>query len=300
MQRLEDMEAFVTIVEEGSLTAAAHKLRRSLQSISRSLARLEEGVGVALLRRTTRRSRPTEAGSRFYARVRPALLEIADAGAEARNQRAEPAGLLRISAPVLFGPAHVVAEIGVFTALYPKVEIELSLTDRFVDLVDSGIDVAIRIGNLPDSELKARRLGELRRVVYGSPAYFKRHGRPLHPAELTRHQCLVRRLDGGAEAWPFRIDGELRSIKVSGRFRTDSTTATYTAAALGLGLGFTPLWQIRDRVERGELEIVLADYEAQKVPIHVVTPATKIPLLAARIFADHLARRISPSSLEGS
>lgn len=300
MHRLEDMEAFVAIVEEGSLTAAARRLRRSLQSVSRSLAGLEESIGVPLLRRTTRRSRPTEAGDRYYSRIRPALLEIAEASAEARNQRAAPSGLLRISAPVLFGPAHVVPVVAAFVERYPDIEVELSLTDGFVDLIESGIDVAVRIGNLAGSELKARRLGELRRVVYGSPAYFDRHGRPSHPNELANHSCLSRRLDGAAEIWPFRIDGELRNVRVSGRFRTDHTAATYVAAVSGLGIGFTPLWQIRHFVERGDLEVVLADYEAQKVPIHVVTPAAKIPLPAARIFVELLASRISPSSLEGS
>ncbi|CAD5260753.1 Transcriptional regulator [Bosea sp. 62] len=299
MHRLEDLEAFVAILDEGSFTAAARALRRSLQSVSRSLATLEESIGVELVRRTTRRSHPTEAGRRFYSRIRPALLEISDAGMEASNQRAEPVGLLRISAPVLFAPVHVVPALAEFLERYPKIEVELSLSDRFLDLVENGIDLAVRIGDLPDSELKARRLGALRRVVYGSPMYLAKHGRPSHPSELADHQCLVRRLDVTSEAWPFQIDGESHTIRVSGRLRTDSTAATYSAAALGLGLGFTPLWQVRDLVERGELEIVLAEYETQKVPIHAVTPAAKIPLPAARLFAEHLARRLSPTNLEG-
>lgn len=292
MHRLEDLDAFVAIVEEANLTAAARRLRRSLQSVSRSLATLERSIGIELIRRTTRQSNPTVAGLEFYNRVRPALLEINDAGIEAANQRAEPAGLLRIAASVLFAPIYLMPVIAAFMQRYPKVEIELRLSDRFVDLIDEGVDLAIRIGDLPDSNLRAKRLGELRRVVFGSPTYFAKYGRPTHPEDLIQHQCIIRRPDTAAETWPFLIDGEVKAIRVTGRLRTDSTAATYAAATLGLGLGFTPLWQIRRLVDHGELDVVLTDYETSKVPIHAVSPATKIPLPKAQLFTEFLERRL--------
>lgn len=292
MHRLEDLDAFIAVVEEGSLSAAARRLRRSLQSVSRSLAALERSVGAQLIRRTTRQSSQTEAGARFYGRVRPALSEISDAALEVTNQRSEPAGVLRVSASVLFAPVYVMPAVAEFMSRYPEVEIELKLSDRFVDLVDDNVDLAVRIGDLPDSGLKARRLGALRRVVYGAPDYFARHGRPEHPEELVRHQCITRKLETRTEAWPFMIDGVSKTVRVTGRLRTDNAAVTYAAAQRGLGIGFTPLWQIRDLVERGELEVILADFETPLVPINAVSVATKMPLPAARLFADFLAQRL--------
>lgn len=292
MHRLEDLEAFVTIVEEGNLSAAARRLRRSLQSVSRSLATLEDSIGIELIRRTTRQSSPTPTGMNFYNRVRPALNEISEAALEAVNQRSKPAGLLRITASVLFAPIHLVPVIAEFMRRHPDIEIELKLSDRFVDLVEEGFDLAIRIGELQDSGLRARRLGEMRRVVFGAPAYFAKHGRPAHPKELLQHQCITRTLETKSEGWPFLIDGKAKTVHISGNLRTDNTAATYSAAKLGLGLGFTPLWQIRDSVAQGELEVILEEFETPMVPIHAVSPPTKMPLPKTRLFVDFLAKRL--------
>ena len=297
MPRIDDLEAFLAVVDGGGLTAAARHLRRSLQSVSRSLAALERSVGVELVRRTTRQSQPTEAGLAFYRRVRPALQEIADARLEAANRRAEPAGLLRISAPVLFAPPYIVPAVAAFMERYSQIEIELKLADRFVDLIAKDIDLAVRIGDLPDSPLKARRLGKLRRVVFGAPAYFARHGRPRRPDELTRHQCVVRTVDGNTDAWPFRVSGKRKTIRVSGRLRADNTAAVYAAVARGLGIGFTPLWQIRDLVDQGVVEPILVDFEPPPVPIHAVWPATKLPPAKVRLFTEFLASQFDTAGL---
>lgn len=292
MDRIDDLEAFLAVVEEGGLSAAARRMRRSLQSVSRSLATLEQGVGIELVRRTTRQSAPTEAGLAFYRRIKPAVLEIRDARLEAANRGAEPSGSLRIGAPVMFTPTYLVPVVAAFMERYPQVEVDLRLSDQFVDVVDEGLDLAIRIGDLPDSGLKAKRLGDLRRVVYGAPAYFARHGRPQHPEDLARHQCIIRAADKNADTWPFQIDGKRRTVKVAGRFRADNTASTYVAATLGLGIGFTPLWQVRSLVDQGTLELVLVDFEPPKVPIHAVWPATKIPLAKTQLFVDFLAKRL--------
>lgn len=297
MGRIDDLEAFLAIVEQGGQTAAARALRRSSQSISRSLAALERGMGVELLRRTTRQSGPTEAGLAFFQRVKPALAEINDARFEAANSRAEPAGLLRIGAPSLFASAHLVPAACDFMARYPRIEIELKVSDRPVDLLAEGLDLAVRIRELPDSSLRARRLGELRVVVFGAVGYLAAHGRPQRPEDLARHDCVIRLTDGQAEIWPFRVKGRRKGIRVSGRFRTNSTAAMHAAVARGIGLGLAPLWQIRDLVEQGAAEIVLEAFEATRIPIHAVWPPTRFPPAKTRLFIDFLAARLKQERL---
>jgi len=297
MDRLDDIEAFLAIVEKGGQTAAARHLRRSLQSINRSLAMLERGVGVELVRRTTRRSQPTAAGQAFYRRIKPAFMEITEARREASGGQAEPAGLLRISAPVLFAPAHVVPAVCDFMERYPQVEIELKVSDQEVDPVADRLDLVVRIREMRDSALKARRLGELRVVVFGAPAYFAKHGRPTHPDDLARHECVVRLTEADAETWLFRIDGKRKSVRVNGRFRSDSTAAGNAAVARGIGIGFAPLWQVRHLVDSGDVEILLEAFEVARIPIHAVWLPTKRPLAKAQLFADFLAARLKRERL---
>ena len=297
MDRLTDIEAFLAVVEKGGLTAAARHLRRSLQSISRSLMTLERGIGVDLVRRTTRQSHPTEAGLAFYRRVKPAVTEIKDARLEAAHQQAELTGLLRVGGPAMFAAAHIVPVICELVERHPKIEIELKVSDREVDLVAERLDIAVRIREMRDSTLKARRLGELRVVAFGAPSYFAKHGRPKHPDELARHECVVRLTDGDAETWPFRIAGRRRLVKVAGRVRSDNTAAANAAVACGAGIGFAPLWQVRDLVDRGEVEIILEDFEMARVPIHAVWLPTKVPLAKAQLFAECLVARLKREGL---
>jgi DNA-binding transcriptional LysR family regulator len=297
MDRMDDLEAFLAIVENGSQTAAARKLGRTLQSINRSLAALERSTGAELLRRTTRQSHPTEAGLAFYRRVKPAFTEINDARREAADKRAEPSGLLRISGPVLFASAYLAPAICDFMERYPQIQVDLIVSDRPLDLFEEGLDLAVRIRHMPDSQMRARRLGELRTVVFGAPSYFAAHGRPKHPGDLARHPCIVRITGNEDEAWPFRIGGRSKSVRVAGRFRTDSTAAAHVAVAHGLGIGLTPLWQIRDLVAQGKVEIILEEFEAARFPIHAVWPPSKMPLAKARLFADFLAARLKRERL---
>jgi DNA-binding transcriptional LysR family regulator len=290
---MEDIEAFLAVIEFGSQTAAARQLGCSLQSVNRSLAALERSVGVELVRRTTRQSFATEAGLAFYRRVKPAFAEISEARLEAANRRVEPTGLLRIAAPVLFGSTFVVPAIADFIARYPRVEVELKASDRPIDVVADGFDLAVRIRQLPDSSLKARRLGQLRTVVYGAPDYFARHGRPHHPDDLAGHRCVLRSTrEGETEAWRFQVGGRVKVVRVSGGFRTDSTFAVHAAACLGLGIGYGPFWQIRDRVDCGALEIVLQEFEAPRIPIQAVLSPSGKPPAKTRLFADLLAERL--------
>jgi DNA-binding transcriptional LysR family regulator len=293
---MEDLETFLAVIESGSQTAAARRLGRSLQSVNRSLLALEKSVGVELVRRTTRKSFATEAGLAFYRRVKPAVAEIADAREEAASRRVEPSGLLRIAAPLQFGAAYVAPVVADFIARYPRIEADLRGSDRPVDMLGGQFDLAIRIRELPDSSLKARRLGQLRAVAYAAPCYLERHGRPRHPDELVHHKCILHGASE-AEAWRFKVAGRVRMVTVSGAFRTDNAAAAQTAAHGGLGIGYGPLWQIIDHVDRGALEIVLEKFEPPRMPIHAVFPPSAMPPAKTRLFTDMLAQRLARERL---
>lgn len=298
MERLEDLEAFIAVVEQGGQTAAARRLNRSVQSIGRALAVIERNLGVELVERTTRRSVPSEAGLTFYRRVRPVLEELKEARLEAADNRIEPSGVLRIGAPVMFAPIYLVPIVAEFMKCYPKVNIELRLSDRFVDLADEDLDLAVRIGELPDSDLKARRLGELRRVVFATPEYLERHGRPRHPEDLQQHACIIRTVDRTPDQWMFQINGKVQSVQVSGGFQADTMAAIYAAVQQGLGFGFSPLWQIRHLVDSSQVELVLTEYELPRVPVHIVWPSGRSPLAKTRIFKEFLLDRWQQMRLE--
>lgn len=297
MTRITDFQAFVAAVERGSLTAAARHLDRSLQSVSRSLAALEHDLGVELVRRTTRRSNATEAGRALYRRLSVALAEIDEAMREASNGRAEPAGLLRITTSTAFGALYLVPAVSIYLREHPKLEIDLDLSDRYVDLVAEGFDLAVRIGEMPNSTLKARRLANLRRVVFAAPGYLARHGRPKRPEDLVRHDCIVRTAALGANAWPFRVEGQSRTIRVTGRFKTSGALAANEAAARGLGIANAPLWQVSALVDRGELELILTRFEPPPIPVHAVWPAARVLPARTLLFVDLLAARLKAERL---
>jgi DNA-binding transcriptional LysR family regulator len=297
VDRIADFQAFVAIVDKGSLTAAAKQLGRSLQSISRSLATLEGDLGVELIARTTRRSAATEAGLAFYRRVGAALSEIEAAKLETSNRRSEPVGLLRITCSTVFAPLYVVPAVCAFLESHPKVDIDLDMSDGYVDLISQGFDLAIRIGELPDSSLKARRLADLRRVVFAAPDYFAKHGRPKVPGDLAGHQCLVRTSARDSDAWPFLVGGRLKAVKVAGRFRSSGALAVNEAAVQGLGIANAPLWQVRALVDRGVVELVLTRFEPPRVPVHAVWPATRLLPAKTQLFLNYLAARLKAERL---
>jgi DNA-binding transcriptional LysR family regulator len=292
MNRMEDFQAFAAVVDKGSLTAAACHLGRSLQSVSRSLAALEREVGVELIRRTTRRSSPTDAGAAFHRRLSVALAEIEAAKLETANRRAEATGLLRIAASTAFAPLYIVPALPDFLQAYPRVEIALDLSDGYVDLIGGDVDLAIRIGELPDSSLKARRLANSRRVVFAAPRYFAEHGWPRRPEDLARHQCIVHTAARDGDAWPFTVDGRMKAVKVAGRFRSSGALAANVAAVQGLGIANAPLWQVRGLVDRGVAELVLTRFEPPPIPIHAVWPATSVLPAKTQLFVEFIAARL--------
>jgi DNA-binding transcriptional LysR family regulator len=297
LSRISDLQAFVAVVEKASLTSAAHQLGRSLQSVSRSLAAIEQDVGVELVRRTTRRSNPTEAGLAYYQRLKTALEDIEEAKLEVSDRRLEPSGLLRISGPTGFAALHLVPATAAFLKIHPKLEVEVSTYDRYVDLVEDNLDLAIHIGPLPDSMAKARRLADLRRVFVAAPGYFAEYGRPKHPQDLSKHQCIVRTARVGADIWPFTVDGKVRTIKVSGRFRANGASVINEAAIQGLGIAIAPLWQVRPMVDRGLVEVTLARFAPPPIPVHATWSATRVLPAKTRMFIDFLSRRLKAARL---
>ncbi len=292
MSRLEDLEAFIHIAETGSLTKAARLLNRSLQAVSRSLAALEQDVGVQLVHRSTRHCALSEAGETFFLRVKPAVAEIGEARLEVADRRTAPSGLLRVGAPILFGPDFLVPVIAQYMQAYPQVEVDLQLTDSFIDLSSAGLDLVVRIADLPDSGLQGRRLGTLRRVVFGARSYFEQHGRPSHPSELRQHACIVRTVDQHPGQWVFQIDGKRRAVGVRGPFRTNTMAAIYRAVSAGLGIGYSPLWQIKHLLDAGQVETILEDFEPKPVPIHALWQENRLPPAKVRAFVDHLVDRL--------
>jgi DNA-binding transcriptional LysR family regulator len=289
LERLDDLEAFLAVIEKGSQAAASRHLRRPLQSLNRSLMALERALGVELVKRTTRRSEPTEAGRLFYERIKPAVVEIIEARAEAASLRGEISGPLKVGAPVLFASSYVAPVISRFLELYPNVDVELRTSDEQVDLVADVLDIAVRIGESADESLIARRLHALRVVTVGAPSYLAEHGWPKQPGDLEQHACLLRGGTDVADKWPFRIDGHVQSIKVHGRFRSNSAASIRAAAREGTGLARLPLWQVGDLVAQGALAIVLPEFETEGMPIQLVWPPTRAPLERVRRFVDFLA-----------
>jgi DNA-binding transcriptional LysR family regulator len=297
LNRIEDYQAFVAIIEKRSLTVAAHLLRRSLQSVSRSLAALEHDIGVELIRRTTRRLSPTDAGLAFYRRLNAALAEIEAAKLETSNRRAEATGLLRVAGSTVFSPHYVVPALTEFLAAHPRVEVELELSDGYVDLIGEGYDLAIRIGELPDSTLRSKLLATSRRVVYAAPSYFAKNGRPQSPEDLLRHECIVRTAARDANAWPFKVNGRLKTVKVAGRLRTSGALAANEAAVRGLGIANAPLWQVRSLVDRGDAELILTGFEPPPTAIHAVWPATRVLPARTQFFIEFLAKHLQKQQL---
>lgn len=292
MDRIESMEVFVSVVELGSFTAAAHAFRMSPSMVSKHINALEKRLGSTLLTRTTRRLNLTEIGRNYYHSCKEILKQIAAAEAGAEILRGKPKGVLAVSAPLWFGAITLAPLISDYLVEYPEVSVELSLSDRFVDIIDEGFDVAIRIGELDDSTYVARKLSLFELVTCASPAYLKQHGVPKRPDELKQHQCLSFtnwRSDGG---WKL-LGGQLNG-KTGNRSRFDSNNgqALREAALKGLGLILMPRVLIEQNLRDGTLVEVLQDFRPPPRPVNAVYPRERqtTPKLAS--FVDYLARQL--------
>jgi DNA-binding transcriptional LysR family regulator len=298
MEALRDLETLVAVVEEGSLTNAARRLGRSLQAVSRSLQELERAHGSTLIVRTTRTSRPSAAGLRYYQRIKGALSELELARTELAEEAHKLSGRLRLNAPTLFGPQYVAPLAAEFLRRHPHLSLSLDLGDEYDDPADSRADVTIRIGDTPDSGLVARRIGTIRRVVFAAPGYLADRGRPAHPRDLTKHDCVVRSGTLPPGRWSFSDrNGKAIDVNVEGRFDSNTVAAVNAGVAAGLGIGVAAFWQIRHWLEAGTVEILLPDYELAPLPLRAMWLKTRTLPQRTRLLVDFLAARLANERL---
>ena len=299
MDKLVAMRALVEIVDRGSLTAAGEALDRSLPSMVRILAALEADLGATLLRRTTRRMSLTEEGRAYVERCRRILADVAEAEALVGEGGAEPRGQLRVTAPVLFGQMHVAPALAEFMRQHTAVQVELRLFDRVVDLVEEGIDAAVRIARLPDSSLIAAPLGKVRRVAVASPDLLRRSGEPTRPEELATQPCVRFEGIGTGSSWQFRDGQREFSVPVSGSFATNQVAAAIAACEAGLGFGVFLSYQVEPAVQAKRLRVVLRDFEPTPVPVSLVYPEARLLTSRLRAFLDWMKPRLRESAALG-
>ena len=289
MNALREIETFVQIAQRGSLSAAGRALDLSPAMVGRRLDALEARLGVRLVTRSTRKLTLTTEGNAFLEDCQRILEELASAEAAVSSGSTRASGHLRITAPAGFGRKHVAPALSGFLARHPDLTISLDLSDRIVDLVNENIDCAIRVGELTDSRLIGVRLAENRRVVVASPAYLKRRGTPKHPDELIHHEGLTLGDTGGqARGWSFVVDGELRNVKLRGRFDCNDGAVLHEWALAGRGLAWRSLWEVGEDLAAGRLRAVLQDFAAPPNGIYAVFAERRHLPLRTRLLVEHL------------
>ena len=273
---LNRVSAFVRVVHDGSFTAAAKALGLPKSSISRSVAKLEQDLGIRLLHRTTRQLHLTDAGAAFYERVSRALHDIDEATNAASDTQADLSGVVRVTAPVDMGVWALAPIVARFIRKHPKIRIELSLTGRVVDLVGEGFDLAVRAGPLRDSSLIARRVGELQSVAYASPKYLARRGEPKELKDLVQHDCVLFRSTSGKSTWELsRLDGSTASVEVTGPVASDDLSFVRKAALAGCGVAVLPTFFCARAERTGTLVRVLTDWALNGAVLHLAYPSAR-------------------------
>jgi DNA-binding transcriptional LysR family regulator len=295
VDRLDELAIFVAIVDGGSLAAAARKLRRSPPAVTRALAALEERVGARLLERTTRRSRPTEAGRRLLDQARSVLAGYGEAIREVAAGAVR--GVLRVTAPLVFGRRHVTPIVASFLDAYPGVRVELVLNDRNLDLVGDGFDVALRIGALGDSSLVVRRVGEVHRVLVGSPSYLAGHAALRAPRDLVRHDVIFTASPQGPLEWRFAGGAPEHVVRLVPRLIVNEVDAMLLTVRAGRGLGRPLSYQVADDLASGALVRLLPELEPPPLPVQLVVPSARHLSPKARGFVDHAARALAGLSV---
>ena len=287
---LVDVLAFVRVAETGSFARAAERMGLSKPVLSRRVARLEDQLGARLLTRTARGAHPTDVGQAYYARAANILADLDAAQEVVAEAVTQVAGPIRLSAPLSFGIHYLAPALTEFAALNPRVELDVEFEDRTVDLAGGGYDLAVRIGNLPDSSLIARRIAPVRKVVVGSPAYFEANGRPGTPSDVSNHEILYY----AQEQWRFRIGERWETVRGHTRLRGNNGELLRTAAEAGLGLCILPSFIAAPGLESGRLEVALRDYPLEEGALHAVMPPGRATTARVRALVDFLVERFGP------
>lgn len=293
MDRLEAMTILVAVVEAGSFTAAGRRLGIPLPTVSRKLAELEAHLGgTRLLTRSTRRLSLTEAGADYVEACKRILEEIDDADRRASGEYVAPRGELVLAAPIVFGRLHIVPIVSEFLATYDEIDVKLLLSDRNAQLMDDHIDLALRIGALPDSAMIALRLGTVRWIVCASSAYLARNGKPETPADLAKLPCVTFGIAGAITPWMFALEGGVRSVPVRSRLSVNTAEAALDAAAQGVGLTRVLSYQAARSIEDGRLEPVLENFEPEALPVSLIHLPQQVLPLKTRSFIDFAVPRL--------
>ena len=292
------MRVFVAVADLGSFVEASRRLRLSAAAVTRSIALLEEELGVTLLSRTTRSVRLTERGMLYRETCAQILDDVENADRRVRGEDAEPRGPLTIAAPLVFGRLHVLPIIEQLLLKHPRLSIRLALSDRVVHLVNEGVDLAVRIGALSDSAMMAVKVGEVQRVLVASPSYLASHGTPTGPPDLTAHQLIAFESIQSTNDWRFGAEEKL-SVRVEPRFSVDSADAAIVAAEAGIGITRALSYQVRAALEAGSLAAVLQDFAPASIPVNLVYPARKLgaPNVGAFLTAARAHFRAHPVSV---
>jgi len=290
MDRLNAMETFVTVVEAGSFSGAARRLDIGQPAVSKIIAQLEERLGVRLLLRSTRGLTPTEAGQRFYERARRSIEEADEADRVAQGAGSGLSGPLRICAAVTFARLHILPHLDKFLAEHPKLNIDVVLDDRIIDVLEQGIDVALRMGTLDDSGMTARRIAQSNRVVLGTPAYFSKAGEPCMPADLVHHQAIVYGVGDGSGAWAFRHGDTEVSVAVSGRIRVNAAEGVRAAVLADMGVAIASEWMFGPELENGSVKRVLEEWKLPPIDLWAVYPTGRMASAKARAFIAFVER----------
>ncbi|OZI34771.1 LysR family transcriptional regulator [Bordetella genomosp. 10] len=300
MDLMQAMKTYVAVVESGGFTPAARKLDVSLSVVSRVVTELETHLGVRLLTRTTRVVRPTDTGAAYFENCKRILGEIEDAELAAAGAHATPRGQLAVTAPVLFGARHVTPIVVEYLRRYPEVDVNCLLLDRNVNLIEEGMDVGVRIGELPDSTLRAIPVGRVRRVVCAAPSYLEAHGLPRTPDDLARHTLIQVTGISTLPEWRFAHQGAPLPYRYAPRFATTTNDSAIAAATAGLGLARVLSYQITGELRDGKLRVLLADYEPPAAPIHLIHREGRHALRKVRAFLDLAVDRLrADESLNG-
>jgi DNA-binding transcriptional LysR family regulator len=297
MDRLDAMRAFAAVAEEQGFASASRRLRLSPPAVTRAVAALEDRLGARLLHRTTRVVRLTEAGTRFLADCRRILSEVEEAEAAAAGSHAEPRGQLVITAPLLFGRLHVAPIVLDFLKRHPAVAARTLYLDRLTDLVEEGVDAAVRIGPLPDSSLTAIRVGSMRRIVCAAPGYLRARGTPRRPADLAGHDAITFSGVTPRREWSFEAGGKRQAVAPRIRLEVNSAEVAVEAAAAGQGITRVLYYQADRALRAGKLRAVLTEFEPPPLPIHVVHPEGRRVAARVRAFVDFAVRRLRANRL---
>jgi DNA-binding transcriptional LysR family regulator len=286
MDRIDAMQAFVAVADLQGFAPAARKLGMSPSGVTRLIAALEDRIGARLLQRTTRQVALTDVGARYLERVRRILADVEEAEGSAQAERTRPSGRLVVSAPIGFGRRHVSPVMSAYLTRYPEVSGELRLSDRMINLVEDGVDLAIRIGHLADSTLVARHVGEMRQIVVASSGYLKQHGEPRTPQAIASHETIQFGATAAQPDWHFVEGGKEVRVACTPRLTTNSADAAIQHAEQGGGLTRVLAYQAADAIRAGRLRIVLQKFEQPPLPIHIVYPTSRLLSAKVRTFID--------------